>query len=264
MSPPLLVAMVTSSSAPRSRLRIILRRLLVVSTLATGTAGCGVKQLEPPAAPAHTVPVVPGLPEDLPAAGNGRLLLATGGDEPAMVSRVLETIEGAGSSPTVQSGGWGASLASDTRSRRTVPLCLTPCAADLPIGAHSLVFTSLRDAQTTSVALVGVSRGSTAVRHELGHEKPFGVPYAVGVMSTLAGAGLLVVGGAALAAGLTAEPTVGASGPESDPKAVTAFGGVTAGVGLVTLAVGVVMLVANQPAHRPGATTTFPLAPSPL
>ena len=249
------VALRTVRPAPTSS------RLLVAVAFLTvhGAAGCGIRELPPPAAPPRTVPVVAELPETPPPEGMGRLIIASEG-EPTKVARVTETVEGNAADTHVTPHALEFTLpASGTtgHARRTELLCIAPCAVDLRVGAQSLVFTSIRDPQRTSTADVAVPRGTTVVRHQLGIERSYSVPYFAGVMSAFGGAGLTVMGSLALTVGLTATPTIDEQGNKSDGKDFVVFGGILGGVGLAALVTGIVLMTQNRPEKGPGATTTF-------
>jgi hypothetical protein len=115
----------------------------------------------------------------------------------------------------------------------------------------------------TSSGTIPVPRGTVVVRHALGHEKPVSTPYAAGFASVLGGTGLTVIGALGLTAGLVSEGSVDEQGRPIDNSGFVAFGGVLGGVGVAALVTGIVMMVANQPERRPGATTTFLLPSAP-
>ncbi len=194
------------------------------------------KEVAPPATPPHVVPHIPEVPQEPPAENHGRVLFATEG-EPAVVARVT--------------------------NGSAAPLCITPCAADLRIGAHALTFTSLTKSDHTSSDTIAVPRGTVVMRYALGYEKPVSMPYAAGVASALAGTGLTVIGSLGLTAGLVSKGSVDEQGRPIDNSGFVTFGGVLGGVGVAALVTGIVMMVANQPERRPGTTTTFLLPSAP-
>jgi hypothetical protein len=244
--------------APRPGHRFV--RTVGFMTMAGVLAGCGVRHLPPPSPPPQTIPAIDEGPEQPPPEGTGRLLLENE-HEPAKVSRVTETLSGvpmpnpSGETNAVQvvEGYW-------TQQQKTELLCITPCAIDLRIGAHTLVFNSMNDPERASTADVRVSRGTTVVRHELGHEKPYSGAYVGGAMAVLGGSGLTLMGGLATTIGLVAKPTVDDEGNRSDPRAFVAFGAVLGTVGIAALVTGILLMTSNRPEKRPGATTTFRVA----
>jgi hypothetical protein len=238
----------------------LLVRTVGFLTMAAVLAGCGVRHLPPPSPPPPKTPDIDEGPEQPPAEGSGRLLIDNE-HEPAKVSRVTETLSGgptANSSgetnmPVVVDGFW-------TQQQKSELLCITPCAIDLKIGAHTLVFNSMDDPERASTADVRVSRGTTVVRHALGHEKPYSGAYVGGLMATLGGSGLTLMGSLALAIGLSGKPTVDEDGQTSDPRSFVAFGAVLGTVGVAALVTGILLMTSNRPEKRPGATTTFRVA----
>jgi hypothetical protein len=225
--------------------------------MASAIAGCGVRHVPPPPPPRQTIPHIVEGPDQPPPEGLGRLLIDNE-REPAKVSRITETFEGLPTTApdvhttTVQVGP-------STHQQKSELLCITPCAADLSIGAHTLVFTSMNDPQKTSTADVRVPRGTTVVRHDLGYVKPYSGAYVGGVMAVFSGSGLTLIGSLALTAGLVAKPTVDDEGSRSNPSFV-AFGAVLGTVGIAALVSGILLMTSNRPEKRPGATTTFRVA----
>lgn len=225
-------------------------RTVLAVLLSLSTTACGVHELPPPAAPPATVPEIADAPTTPPASGTGRLLLAA--DTPAKVSRVTEEWDGnpwrtddRGHYYRVQDG------------RKTQLLCLTPCAVDLPTGAHALVFTSLRDPERTSTTEVAVPQGTTVVRHAIGTDQPNTSAYLGGEAAVTGGIVLLITGGLLLGVGSSLDST---NGQSSAKDTLTATGAILGGVGVVALAIGIVRMVKYQPQHSAGATTTFRVA----
>lgn len=142
--------------------------------------------------------------------------------------------------------------------QKTELLCITPCAVDLKTGAQTLVFTSTKEPTKTSSADVAVPRGTTVVRHELGHDKPVSGGYVGGALLVVPGIGLTLMGGLVLALGLTSDPKFDETGRQlNNPKTFATVGAVVSTVGLAALATAIILMVSNQPEKRPGATTTF-------
>jgi hypothetical protein len=223
---------------------------LVISTL----AGC-VEHLPPPPRPPQTEPAVE--EKQPPSGGQARVVLDAEG-ESAWVSRVTGTTSVNGA----VTDGPGALRPKDGTERlgllRTDELlCVTPCAVDLRAGAHSFVFSREGEKGRQSVATVVVpSDRTTFVRHSIGHTPYFSSPYVGGAFLFLLGSGFTLLGGAATIAGATING-VDEKGQPVDGSAFLTIGLVTLGIGVVTGAVGLGMLLHNRPTEQPGATTQW-------
>jgi hypothetical protein len=229
-------------------------------SMASAIAGCGVRHVPPPAPPPQEIPYIVEGPDQPPPEGLGRLLIENE-HEPAKVSRITETLSGVPITPAGQTNPVQVDVEShSTPQQKSVLLCITPCAADLSIGAHTLVFASMNDPQKTSTADVRVPRGTTVVRHDLGYVKPYSGAYVGGLIAVLSGSGLALIGGLGLTVGLVAKPTVDDDGNKSDPRGFVAFGAVLGTVGIAALVSGILLMTSNRPEKRPGATTTFRVA----
>lgn len=232
------------------------------------TQGC-LAHHPPPAEPEPIVPRVD-TPDAPPPEGAGRIAVDVAGER-AKVARVVETVKP--SQPYVFRGSASPYMAFSGSSvigeqRRTELLCVTPCILDLRRGAHTLVFTSLRDESRTSSADVVVSAEPSAVRHALGRSRGFSGQYVGGLALALGGGGLTTMGLFATTIGLVAKPTQqeDASGriTQDDPKAFLGLGLVLLGIGLAMGTTGVILASSDRPVQQPGSTTqwSLPIGPT--
>ncbi len=232
------------------------RRFAVIALLSM--SACFPRELEPAAPPAALVPNVPSLPTEPAPPRHGRVLLATE-REPAVVSLVkeAETVEEV--RVTEGSAEPGAVHVEPTRGIRLVgaaPLCVTPCAVDVPVGAHRFVFASTTDRTRRSVTTLGVSEGTTAVRHVMAETKPMEASWLLGFFGAFVGTPLTLGGATALGFG-----TFGDIERAQDARSMQLMGGVTLAVGAALLTSGILVMSANRGSHREGATTTFAVPP---
>jgi hypothetical protein len=214
--------------------------------------GC-YRELPPPKPPDQEVPDVPEGPTEAPREPNGRLIVDANGER-ATVSRVVERVE----PPTVRPMGASGAIR-DLQGAKTELLCITPCALDLPRGAHTLVFTSKADSSRTSSVDVGVSRGTAVVRHAIG-ERRFGSAGLVigGVMMLGLGAALAFLGTPLAIDAATSEPTRDAQGQiTNDPRRLLPLGLVLAGAGVALGATGGIFLALSRGELQSGTTTQF-------
>jgi hypothetical protein len=194
-------------------------------------AGC-VSHLPAPAIPEKVAPELP-LPPPPPAQGEGQIVVDTTNGA-ARVSVLLSTSVLAATS---SNGSYATGMAVQSRTVCTA----TPCAVNLPYGAHTLVFQSKGDERVGSNADVQVGQSPSYVRHTMG---------AIDGMPGLEGGGLLlsVLGGAGLIAG----GILFAAAPKHSTSETT--GKTTLGVGAGLLVAGVVMAIVGRPKIRPGAS----------
>jgi hypothetical protein len=212
-------------------------RVLPIASLLL-LAGCFTRELAPPKPPDRDLPEVPDAPPEPPPGTKGRLLVDANG-ETATVSRIVELAPRDGSSASMR--GIPA-MTDELVGAKTESLCITPCALDLPNGAHTLVFSSTSDARRTSTTDVKVTQGTSVVRHAIGRRTPLGTGYVVGGIMFVAGMALTLFG-----AGATA----------SDPRENWTIGVPVLGFGVALAAGGLILAMNNRPELQPGATTQF-------
>ena len=193
------------------------------------------------------------IPETPPPANSGRVVIEVVGDKAAKVYDVTAVTE---LTTTPAAIGTGKSRAPILVSQRTMhPLCITPCAADLPQGWHTLVFESAEDSTRTSVADVTVPAQPIAVRHALGHQQRPDAAYVTGV-ALVASSIVMVVAGGALAIG-------GASGTATDPTSASSglltTGLILLGTGAAFGMIGGILASSSRPEQQPGSTAQWVL-----
>lgn len=204
--------------------------------------GCTARQIPPPRMPQR---VMPAAVADAPpaGAGEGRVVLDVAG-VPARVDEVVQRSEFAGvpQGMTVRAGG---NYMVGGRQRLTRPLCLTPCAVNLTLGYHELLFSALDDDTHSSTGFVTAAAAPSVVRHALGRETTsFG-----GII------GAILMGGLGFAGTLAGGALVGIGDDESRGRTGLATAGwVTLGVGLALGAGAVALGFASRPTIQPGRT----------
>ncbi len=231
-----------------------MRQLFPPLTL-VAVAACTPRELEPPRAPPAVAPEIPSLPAEPPPPRHGRVLFATEG-EPALVSHVDAYEKIAPRYETSSSGE--LVLVAGSEKVDATPLCVTPCAADLPVGAHRFAFTPTTSKDQKSMATVGVSEGTIAVRHVMEQSRPMGPAWLLGFAGAFFGAPLTLGGVSVVAMG-----TFGDFDREKDARSMQVLGAVTLGIGAALLTTGVLAMNAHRGTHREGATTTFPVRTPP-
>jgi hypothetical protein len=212
-------------------------------------SGCGINELEPPATPPRAPVTID--PTRIPAVrppGTGRVALDAVGGE-AQVEEVVDV-----------SAGFESPAAEGAKLRVvTLPLCLSPCIADLGYGHHILRYsaTTTEGVSHVSFAPLNVKKGNiTIVRHALGHYRTspgwngFGsFSLVAGIPLVVVGTGLLVVGGSHLA------------GDSQDAQNLrgtfSTAGDVTFVLGAILTAAGIIIKVAARDEYQPGATVQF-------
>jgi len=227
----------------------------LTTALSVCSAGC-VHNLPPPPMPERTAVAPDVVPPGPPPAGDGRVVVDAVGEQ-AKVFEVTELT----TRTNPGYGGKSAWLAPPQLDRKMRPLCITPCAIDLPTGWHSLVFESTTDATRTSTVDVTVSTHPIEVRHALGHDKPINGSYVGGLAMLIPAGGLLLMGTIATAVGASAKdpgPTTNGN-TRSDARVFLPIGLVLLGVG-AALGIGGAILVANNaPERQPGSTAQWAL-----
>ena len=182
---------------------------LFVSLSAVGCAA-GTVPVEAPPAPAPSMPDV-GIPDVAPDAGLARVLIST--DVPARVVGVAEL------ALATHRG-----LATGTSEHLVCEA--TPCAVTLPYGDHELVFKALDDPERGSTVTIHVLQSTVVVNHTLGRRHESKAP-AWG--SVLIGAGIIVLGVAAVLAGEQGRDGSADYQPGIAAAALGGFGGIIAG-----------------------------------
>lgn len=196
--------------------------------------------LEPRAPPGREMPAV-NLPATPPPVGEGRV--------------VLDAIDGP-MNVTVQADTTFVPPGATVAPSRTGELCVTPCAADLPLGRYRL-FLSSRDGEHGDTDDLVVSQGVTVYRRAAGKYVSPSVANRILPASVFV-LGLVVASvGLAVSEGTTTAQS-GTSGSSGTPVA-----------GLVLLGLGVAMAIgggiwtydASRAVQQQGATTTWQESP---
>jgi hypothetical protein len=132
------------------------RRALLLAILlvfVTSSTGCMIKHLPTPPTPERRLPVLATAPP--PAVdGMGQVAIDTV-DGPARVEAI------------VAEETWSGTYTTGT-STRTVPVCTSPCVANLPYGAVKLSFVDLRDPGHNSTDMITVGAQPSVYRHQIG------------------------------------------------------------------------------------------------
>ena len=210
---------------------ILASPILLLSSVGLLLAGC-VSRLPAPATPEKVTPEL-SLPPPPPAQGEGQVVVATTNGA-ARVSVLLSTSVLAATS---SNGSYATGMAVQART-----VCIaTPCAVNLPYGAHTLVFQSTGEESVGSNADVQVGQSSSYLRHTMGK---------VESMAALEGTGLLfgTLGGAGLLSG----GILFAAAPKRSNTETT--GKTTMGVGAGLLVAGVIMAIVGRTKIQPGAS----------
>ena len=234
---------------------MVLRSSLVVVALSACTTGC-IHNRPPPPVPERVTIAPEVAPAAPPGASEGRLVIDVAGEK-AKVFEVTELTTR--TNPTY--GGKTSWMAPPQLDRKMRPLCLTPCAVDLPLGWHSLVFESTSEPTRTSIADVTVTAQPTAVRHALGHEKQANGAYVGGIAMLIPAGGLLVMGTIATAVGAAAkDPGPSTNGnTKADARVFLPIGLVLLGVGAALGIGGGILIANNAPERQPGSTAQWAL-----
>lgn len=213
--------------------------------------GCATRYLPPPAAPSRVVPLVESRPPP-PREGEGRVTLDTP-DGPARAELITQRTQIAGARGGAFVGHHGHAAYVPSTQYTLRPLCETPCAVNLPLGTHEILFTSVNpssDRSSTTYLNVGVA--PSIVRHAIGRQVSSVGALVGGIVMTSVGVVLSLVGGVLLAA------------PDNrDSRVVdtSVAGWASLGVGLGLAASGVVLGQLGRPVEQPGATTHWTPGP---
>jgi hypothetical protein len=227
----------------------------LVVALSVCTTGC-VNNRPPPPVP-ERVAVTPDIaPAAAPSAIDGRLVVDVVGDK----AKVFEVTE----LTTRTNAGYGGKnswVLPGPLERKMRPLCLTPCAIDLPLGWHSLVFESTSDPARTSTADVTVGPQPTGVRHALGRDKPANGGYLGGIAMLIPAGGLMVMGTVATLVGASAkDPSPSPTGnTKGDARVFLPIGLVLLGIGAALGIGGTILIANNAPERQPGSTAQWVL-----
>jgi hypothetical protein len=231
-----------------------LSMVLVSSALAIG---CGARTLPPREAPSKEVArevVSPGPPQE----GKGRILF----DSPDGPVRVDVVTEANPRSVWIMTEShdigryryetWELKPESDVV---LIPICQTPCIADLPRGEHLVRYQTLgRDGGQSDVEHVKVTEEPTVHRRALGRVPSITNELLSILLQPILWAPGLTFGGVAVATGVQ---SAGADGTRAERLQTTSIGfGVS---GAIFLAAGIVIGQWIRPTEQEGATTRFPL-----
>lgn len=212
--------------------------------------GCTARQIPPPRMPQRVMPTeVAEAPP--PAAGEGRVVLDVA-NVPSRVDEVTARSEytGVPQGMTVRSGG---NYMVGGRQRQTRPLCLTPCAVNLTLGYHELLFSALDDDTHTSTGFVTAATAPSVVRHVLGRET-----------SSVGGlVGALIMGGFGVS-GILSGAVLEAIGddPAHGQTGIATAGWITLGLGVALTAGAVALGLASRPTIQPGRTLQWTPQPA--
>lgn len=201
---------------------------------------CSPRGLPPPAVPPHSIPtVVIELPP--PGAGEGRVVLDTT-EGPARADEVVQRSENTVIAQGVVSHRGTHFVAPQ---RLTRPLCLLPCAVNLSLGHHEVLFSLLDDPSRNSAGFISVGASPSVARH------------AIGRSTTSVGGviGALVMGVFGFAGLVTGPALLGLGDDEARGRTgfVTA-GWVTLGIGVALGAGAVALGLMSRPTVQPGRT----------
>lgn len=133
-------------------------------------------------------------------------------------------------------------------SQSTEPLCVTPCAVDLPIGRHVLAFPTQGPGGMIEMDHVDVQAHPTVYRRALGRIEPAGAGMILGILGATFGGMSMITGIVLLPVGLA-----------NDKDGMTLAGGITLGVGAALVALGVLGIVGDPRTEQPGNAIQFDL-----
>ncbi len=209
--------------------------------------GCSTRFLPPPAVPARVASRIE-VPAPPLREGEGQVTLdATTG--PARVELITERTQVVPYATGMSIGPRGYNAYAPATQYRLRPLCLAPCAVNLPLGTHELFF-SAEDVSSgqASTAFVNVTATPSILRHAMGRQT-----------SSVGGiVGTVILGGLGVATSLAGGLLMGfqdSSRPDREDFALA--GGITLGVG-VALGVGAVVLgFASRPVVQPGSSVQW-------
>lgn len=231
------------------------RFVALVVAMSVCNAAC-INNRPPPPVPERTAVMPDVAPAAPPAAGEGRVVVDVAGEK----AKVFEVIEvTTRTNPGL--GGRNSWIAPAQLDRKMRPLCLTPCALDMPVGWHSLVFESTTDPTRSSSADVTVTAQRTAVRHALGRDKPANGAYVGGLAMIIPAGGLVLMGTIATVVGAAAKdpgPTT-TGNTKGDARVFLPIGLVLLGIGAALGITGGILVANNAPERQPGSTTQWAL-----
>jgi hypothetical protein len=220
------------------------RAVAIVALVSLSLHACTTRYLPAPRAPDRAAVSVaveaPPLRE-----GEGQLTLDVV-DGPARVELVTERVQSAAGAVGWSSRG-RAALAPASAQVVTRPLCVTPCAVNLPLGQHEIYFAALDDAShRSSTGFVNVTPHPSVARHALGAQET----HVAGIV------GSLLLGGLGVAATLAGTAIVTIDGASaSGPRGLDVAGFTTLGAGVAMLGGSIAWGLASRPESQPGATT---------
>ncbi|TAK32678.1 MAG: hypothetical protein EPO40_01870 [Myxococcaceae bacterium] len=213
--------------------------------------GCATRYLPPPRQPARVAPRVENEPVAL-REGEGRVTLDTP-DGPASAELITQRTQIAGAQGGTYVGHHGHAAFVPSTQYTLRPLCQTPCAVNLPVGAHQILFTSVDPSSgRSSAAYVNVGATPSIARHAMGRQSTSVGALVGGILMAGLGAALSLVGGVVLALPDSASPRTAGS---------DIAGWTTLGIGLGLGVGGIVLGLAGRPTDQPGSTTQW--VPSP-
>lgn len=219
-------------------MRMTLQRIGVTALLLV--QACVPRGLPPPAVPPRSVPtVVSELPP--PGAGEGRVVLDAV-EGPARADEVVQRSENM-AIPQGAVGYRGALFVGPQRVTR--PLCLLPCAVNLSLGHHEVLFSVLDDPSRNSAGFISVGAAPSVARHAIGR-------------STTSVGGVIgaFVMGMFGVAGLVTGPVLLGFG-DDEARGRTGFvtaGWATLGIGVALGAGAVALGLVSRPTVQPGRT----------
>lgn len=219
---------------------------LVSAALALPLGACGTRYLPPPRAPERVAPAaVAEAPPLREGEGQVTLDVADGPSRAELVTERTQVVAG--------SVGWS------TRSRypampmgtqlTTRPLCVTPCAVNLPLGQHEISFTSMDDpARRTGTGFINVTPHPSVVRHALGFQDT----HLGGII------GSALTGAFSVSALLTGTVLVAINDDSrSETSGLMAPGIAVLGVGAALLATSIILGVHSRPESQNGSTVQW-------
>lgn len=225
------------------------RALRVVSSVlcAVTLQACATRYLPAPETPARVVPQV-GYAPPAPREGEGQVTFDSVGER-ARVERVTSRTQNVNLSAGLTLGRRGTNTLTPTVQYSLAPLCETPCTANLPLGAHEVMFSAVDPSSSrASTVFVQSEPTPTIVRHAMGMQTS-NVGGLIGTILLASFAVSAVIVGGTLA--LLHDPD------DARTDGLDTAGFVTMGVG-VALGVGAVSLgLASRPEYQPGSTVQW-------
>ena len=133
-------------------------------------------------------------------------------------------------------------------SQSTEPLCVTPCAVDLPLGRHVLAFPTRGGRGMIEMDHIDVHGHPTVYRRALGRAEPAGAGLVLGILGATFGGMSMITGIVLLPVGLA-----------NDSGGMALAGGITLGVGAALVALGVLGIAGDPRTEQPGNAIQFDL-----